>query len=146
MLSALRPPYATAQHAPAWLAAICSLTEPLPGSSWAGPLSRPVPCQLAAPAAVLPCAAHMQRPPGGAITDGRPQGLDFWGRDAGEGGGAGSDARQHGEKFWSRDAGEGDRAAACAEALARELMAATGACFQSIVFELHQVRATQHAG
>lgn len=145
MLSALRPPYVTAQHAPAWLAAICSLAEPLPGSSWADQLSRPVPCQLA-PNAVLPSAVHMQGPSGGAFNDGRPQGGDLGSRDEGQGGGVGIDARQHGEEFWSRDASEGDRAAAGAAALACELMAATGACFKSIVFELHRVRATQHAG
>ncbi|KAK9837462.1 hypothetical protein WJX81_004335 [Elliptochloris bilobata] len=86
MLTALSAPYTAAQHAPAWLTAICSLAEPPTPPAWADPRSGLLPQHPAALAA-----------------------------------GAGP--------------GEGEEAV---QALAGELMAAMGACFEHIVAELHQ--------
>lgn len=116
-LSALRPPYAAVQHAPAWLTAICGLAEPLPSSTW-----------------VTPLPGRMPEIASGFAGSSAPA--------TGDGSGAGSTevAPVQAGQWVPRPAGPADGAAA-AEALAGELMAATGTCFERIVAELHQVRA-----
>ena len=114
-LSALRPPYAAVQHAPAWLTAICGLAEPLPSSTWATPLPERMP-ELAADPAESSIPAI----------------------DRGTGAGSTEAAPTQAGQLLPRLAGPAGDAAA-AEALAGELMAATGMCFERIVAELHRV-------
>ena len=116
-LSALRPPYAAVQHAPAWLTAICGLAEPLPSSTWATPLPGRMPEIVSGLAGSSALAT-------GGVT----------------GAGSAEVASVQAGQWLPRLAGPAGGAAA-AEALAGELMAATGTCFERIVAELHRVRA-----
>ena len=115
-LSALRPPYAAVQHAPAWLTAICSLAEPLHSSTWANPHPGHMP-ELAA------------GPTGGSAP-----------ATGGGTGAGGTDVARVQAGQWLPQIASPAGDAAAAEALAGELMAATGTCFERIVAELHRVR------
>jgi len=115
MLAALRPPYASAAHAPAWLAAVAGLAESLPGGP---PASGARAVSATAPAADAPSGRQSGQWQAAPACDGRPPMGQPWAADG--------DAANSG--------------AAEAEALAGELMAATGACFERIVSELHRVR------
>ncbi len=118
MLAALRPPYASAAHAPAWLAAVASLAEPLPSAPPAGGAEA---MSAVAPAAGVPSGRQSGKLRAAPACDRRPPVRQPWAADGRAGDGYPTPSAE-------------------AEALACELMAATGACFERIVAELHRVR------